>query len=74
MIADINRWVLLAALAAAQAATVALQAHAQPLDRIPESVRLRADGRAHALRAARLRLVRWRCSLRWRNRETPSHS
>jgi uncharacterized protein len=38
MIADINRWVLLAALAAAQAATVALQAHAQPLDRMPESV------------------------------------
>ena len=38
MIADINRWVLLAALAAAQAATVALPAHAQPLDRMPESV------------------------------------
>src|SRR3954453_1985770 len=38
MIADINRWVLLAALAAAQAATVALQAHAQPLDRMPENV------------------------------------
>ena len=31
MIADINRWVLLAALAAAQAAMVALQAHAQSL-------------------------------------------
>ena len=38
MIADINRWVLLAALAAAPAATVALPAHAQPLDRMPESV------------------------------------
>ena len=38
MTACINRWVLLATLAAAQAATVGLQAHAQPLDRMPESV------------------------------------
>jgi TPR repeat protein len=37
MTACINRWVLLAALAAAQAAAVTLQAHAQPLDRMPES-------------------------------------
>jgi TPR repeat protein len=38
MIACIDRWILLAALAAAQAATVALPAHAQPLDRMPQSV------------------------------------
>jgi uncharacterized protein len=38
MNACINRWMLLAALAAAQAATVALQAHAQTLDRMPERV------------------------------------
>src|SRR3954471_8042830 len=38
MTACINRWVLLATLVAAQAATVALQAHAQPLDRMPDSV------------------------------------
>jgi TPR repeat protein len=38
MTACINRWVLLAVLAAAQAATLALPAHAQPHDRMPESV------------------------------------
>jgi hypothetical protein len=37
MIADINRWVLLAALAGGQAAMGPLEAHAQSLDRIQES-------------------------------------
>jgi len=38
MIADINRWVLLALAAAQAAATVALPAHAQPPGPMPESV------------------------------------
>ena len=38
MIADINRWVLLAALAVGQAATPPPAAHAQSNDRMEESV------------------------------------
>ena len=72
MIAYMNRWVLLAALAVGQACPLA--AHAQSLDRMPESV-------PYALADALMPYAKrdyapcaWRCSLPWRNRETPSHS
>ena len=50
MIADINRWVLLAALAGGQAAMGPLEAHAQSLDRIQESPGLTDALMPYALR------------------------
>jgi hypothetical protein len=72
MIAYIDRWILLAALAGGPATTWPVAAHAQSLDQLPLTG-------AYALPDALIpysatSFVRWSCSRHWQNKETRSHS